>query len=225
VFVAKKGIDKPEQLKGHNVGTPARASVNGIATVAYLSKHGLQAGKDYTVLEITTSGSGGGAGPYPVLVGAMTTGSIDAANLQIDFARKITADGKFQILDDLTKLPDLKTAASSLTFQRTYVQQHPDQVQKTVDALMLGTKYFKDHPDEAKAVLAKTFSIDDAGDLNNAYQRDVDTNAKDPTPRTDFYPDVVAALAPIEPDVKTVDLNSLVDPRFVQDALKRGLGA
>jgi len=225
VFVAKKGIDTPEQVKGHNVGTPNRASVNGIATVAYLHQHGLEAGKDYTVLEIQSSGSGGGAGPYPVLLGAMQTGSIDAANLQIDFARKATQDGKFQVLQDLVKDPTLKTAASSLTFQKSYVQQHPDQVQKTVDALMAGMKYFKDHPDEAKAVLKKTFSIDDQGDLDTAYQRDVDTNAKDPTPKTDLYTDVVNALVPVEPEVKNVDLNSIIDPRFVQDALKRGLGA
>jgi NitT/TauT family transport system substrate-binding protein len=223
VFVARKGIDKPEQVKGHNVGTPNRASVNGIATVAYLHQHGLEPGRDYTVLEIQSSGSGGGAGPYPVLLGAMNTGSVDAANLQVDYARKATQDGKFQILDDLTKDTTLKTAASSLTFQKSYVQQHPDQVQKSVDALMLGMKYFKDHPDEAKAVLKKTFSIDDAGDLETAYERDVATNAKDPTPRVELYTDVVAALTPIEPEVKSVDLNGIVDGRFVQDALKRGL--
>jgi len=46
--------------------------------------------------------------------------------------------------------------------------------------------------------------------------------AKDPTPRAEPYPDMIEAIGQISPAVKTLNLATLLDPRFAQDAVKRG---
>jgi len=46
---------------------------------------------------------------------------------------------------------------------------------------------------------------------------------KTPLREAELYPDLIAAIGQIQPDVKSLDLASLLDTRFAQDALKRGL--
>jgi hypothetical protein len=47
--------------------------------------------------------------------------------------------------------------------------------------------------------------------------------AKDITPREALFPDMIAALAQLQPDVKQLDLSSLLNQRFAQSAMDRGL--
>ncbi|GEM_PF-2141138 len=217
VMTTAKDITSPEQARGKVVGVPTRASTVGIGTVALFKKYGLQPDKDYTILET------GSDNTYPILTAALTSNKVQAAALAPDFSRKATADGKFNALVDMAKAPDLLTAGSSLTFSSSYVQQHPVEVQKTVDALLLGRRYWRDHKDEAEALLRNIYKMTDQQDIDFAYQRQIDLVAKDPTPRPDLYPDLIAAVGQISPEVKTLDLSTVLEPKFAQDAVKRGL--
>jgi ABC-type nitrate/sulfonate/bicarbonate transport system substrate-binding protein len=212
-----KDIASMDQLKGKTVGVITRSSVNGVATVAAMKKYGLQADKDYKIVE-TGSGS-----PFQGLAAALQSHNIAAAALQPDFARKMAAGGEFHIEFDLAKQPELITAGSTLTFQSSYVQQHPAEVQKTLDSLLLGQRYFREHRDQAQALLRQTFKITDQADLDESFDRLRELMARDPTPRPELYPDLVEAIGQISPDVKNLDLAGLLDPRFAQDALKRSL--
>jgi ABC-type nitrate/sulfonate/bicarbonate transport system substrate-binding protein len=217
VMTVPKDVTSMDQLKGKIIGVITKASVNGVGTVAAFKKYGLQADKDYQLVE---TGSGGA---YQSLVAALLSHQVAAAALQPDLARKASADGQFHVLFDLAQQPDLITAGSSLTVQTSYMQQHPAEVQKAVDALLQGQHYFRDHKQDAEAVLRDTFKLSDQSDLDTAYNRLVQLMASDPTPRPELYPDLVAALSQLNPDVKSLDLSTLLEPRFAQDALKRGL--
>lgn len=217
VMTVPKDVTSMDQLKGKTIGVITKPSVNGVGTIAAFKKYGLQADKDYQIIE---TGSGGA---YQSLVAALLANKVDAAALQPDLARKATTDGKFHVLFDLAKQPDLVTAGSSLTVQSSHVQQHPADVQKAVDALLLGQHYFRDHKDAAEAVLRDTFKLSDQTDLDDAYSRLSELMASDPTPKPDLYPDLISALGQLNPDVNKLDLSTLLEPRFAQDALKRGL--
>jgi ABC-type nitrate/sulfonate/bicarbonate transport system substrate-binding protein len=217
-LVAPKAVTSVDQLRGKTIGVINKPSVNGVGTVAALKRDGLQVGKDYTLIE---TGSAGGA--YASLFASMSAHKIDAGALPGDLVRKVTANGDFHVLYDMAKRDDLLSAGSTLTLRSEYVDQHPADVQKTLDSLLQGAKYFREHPDEAKALMRESFKITDPTDLDQAYQRQVDLTAKDPTPRPEQYADLVEALGQIEPDVKTLDLKTLLEPKFAQDAIKRGL--
>jgi NitT/TauT family transport system substrate-binding protein len=217
-LVAPKDVTSVAQLKGKTIGVINKPSVNGVGTVAALKKDGLEPGKDYTLVE---TGSAGGA--YASLFASLQGHKIDAGAVPGDLAAKLTADGSYKVLYDMAKRDDLLSAGSTLTFSSKYVQDHPDEVQKTLDSVLDGQKYFRDHPDEAKALLKDTFKLTDPTDNDNAFKRQVELTAKDPTPRPELYADLVEALGQIEPDVKTLDLKTLLEPRFAQDAIKRGL--
>lgn len=217
VMTVPKDVTSMDQLKGKTIGVITKPSVNGVGTIAAFHKYGLQADKDYQIVE---TGSGGA---YQSLVASLLAHKVDAAALQPDLARKAGADGQFHVLFDLAAQPDLLTAGSSLTVQTSYVQQHPTDVQKAVDALLQGQHYFRDHKDQAEAVLRDTFKLTDQTDLDNAYTRLSELMASDPTPKPELYPDLISALGQLNPDVNKLDLSTLLEPRFAQDALKRGL--
>jgi ABC-type nitrate/sulfonate/bicarbonate transport system substrate-binding protein len=210
-------VSSIDQLKGKTVGVITKPSVNGVATVAAMKKYGYQADKDYQIVE---AGSGSA---YQALAALLQSRQVVGAALQPDFARKMSAGGEFHVLFDLAKQPDLITAGSTLTFQSSYVRQHPAEVQKTIDSLLRAQRYFRDHRDEAQALMRQTFKVTDQIDLDLGFDRLVELMAKDPTPRAELYPDLIAAIGQIQPDVKSLDLASLLDTRFAQDALKRGL--
>ncbi len=217
LWTVPKDISSMDQLKGKTVGLITKSSVNGVGTVAALKKYGLQPGKDVQVVET------GSAGTYSALTAALQGGHVSAAALQPDFSNKLVDSGQFRVLFDLAREPDLVSAGSTLTFQSSYVQQHPVEVQKAVDSLIKAQKYYKEHRQEAQGVLRTIFKIEDQKQLDQTYERQNELVAKDPTPRPEQFPDMLAALAEISPEVKNLDLKSLLEPRFVQDALKRGV--
>lgn len=216
-LVAAKDVASVDQLKGKTVAVITKPSVNGICTVADLRNHGLAAGKDYKLIET------GSAGTYSAMVAAIQAHHADAGAMQTNFARKLADSGQFHILYDLAAEKDLKEAASSLTFASSFIQAHPAEVQKTLDSLLEGQQYFKQHKAEAQGVLKTTFKITDQAELDAIYDRLVQLMAGNVTPNKDLFPDIVDALTQVQPKVKALDLGSLLNPRFAQDAAKRGL--
>jgi hypothetical protein len=86
-----------------------------------------------------------------------------------------------------------------------------------------GEAYFKQHKDDSENLLKTMFKISDPAQLDETYTRQGQLMAKDITPRPELFPDMVAALAQVEPDVKNVDLNSLLVQSFAKSAMDRGL--
>jgi ABC-type nitrate/sulfonate/bicarbonate transport system substrate-binding protein len=216
-MVVPKEVTAVDQLKGKSVAVITKASVNGICTVADLRNHGLQPDKDYKLIET------GAAGTYAAMVAAIDAHHVDGGAMQPNFAGKLSAGGQFHILYDLATEPNLKEAASSLTFSQPFIQARPADVQKTLDALLQGEDYFAKNKAQAQEVLKSTFKITDQAQLDESYARLTQLLAKDVTPTPDLFPDIVAALSQVQPNIKTLDLSTLLNPTFAQDAAKRGL--
>jgi ABC-type nitrate/sulfonate/bicarbonate transport system substrate-binding protein len=216
-LVVPNDITSATQLKGKTVAVITKASVVGICAVADLRHQGLQPDTDYKLVET------GSAGTYGAVVAALQSGNVQAGPLQPDFAHQLEKGGQFHSLYDMATKPDLLTAASSVTFSTAFVQAHPDQVQKTLDTILQGEAYFKQHKDDSENLLKTMFKISDPAQLDETYTRQGQLMAKDITPRPELFPDMVAALAQVEPDVKNVDLNSLLVQSFAKSAMDRGL--
>ena len=216
-MVVPKDITSVSQLKGKTVAVITKPSVQGICTVADLRKHGLEPDTDYKLIET------GSAGTYGAIVAALQSKNADAGALQPDFAHKLEQAAPVHTLYDMGTEQGLVTAAASLTFASVFIQARPDEVQKTLDSLLQGEAYYKQHKAEAESLLKTLFKISDQTQLEATYARQGQLMAKDITPRESLFPDMIAALAQVQPAVKQVDLSSLLNQRFAQSAMGRGL--
>lgn len=219
LLVVPNSITSVDQLRGKTVTVITRASFNGICTIAYLRKNGLEPGQDYQILEAQQ----GGGGTYATVTAVLQAGVADAGAIEPDFARKLTDTGQFHTLTDLASEPGLQEAGSALTVTSASVQQHPQDLQKLVDALLQAQTQFAQNPDAAKDILRNDMKMTDETDIDVAYTRVVQQAAKDPRPRKELFPDVIDALALDQPAVRDVDLDTFLDPQFAQDAMNRGL--
>ena len=216
-LVAPNDVTSVDQLKGKTVAVITKPSVEGICTVADLRKHGLQPDTDYKLIETGSNGT------YAAVVAALQGKHATAGALQPDFAHRLEADGQFHTLYDMASEPNLTIAAGTLTFPSAFIQAHPDEVQKTLDSILQGEAYYKQHKDEAQNLLKTTFKITDPKQLDETYSRQGQLLAKDVTPKPELFPDIVDALSQVEPDVKNLDINSLLVQKFAQSAQQRGL--
>jgi ABC-type nitrate/sulfonate/bicarbonate transport system substrate-binding protein len=203
-------------LRGKNVGIITYNSINGVGTIAALRQFGLEPGRDYQVVET------GSAGVYQGLAAQLMARNVDAAALPPDLARKVVPEGFGELFDQVT----LSTPAvsASLAFHHDVLRQQPATVQKIVDTLVEGVRYARGHRAETQEVLRKYFRVTDQAELDLVYDRLVgQVFAREPYPAVEQFPDTVEAMAREFPEVRNVDLASLIDRRFVDDAVRRGL--
>ncbi len=218
ILTAPNSITSLDQLRGKKVGAPSGTSVNAAGARHALQNIGLVAGKDYELIETGTNGGLAGA------MSALVSHQIDAAAIDDQFSRKAIEQGGYHALLDLASPEaNVSTASQTLVFRADFVQQHPDAVQKTVDGLMDGIHYLRDHKAETQALLKSRSQIDDPGQLDETYQRQVQLLAKAPSPSKDQFTDIIATMPKGGPTISDAQLSSFIDAHFVEDAVKRGL--
>jgi NitT/TauT family transport system substrate-binding protein len=218
ILVAPTDITSLDQLRGKKVGAPSGTSVQSQGVRHALANLGLTAGKDYQLIETGTNGG------VPGTMAALLARQVDAAGLDDQFSAKAVAQGGYHVLLDLAD-PSVKvsTAAQTLTFRTQFIDQHPDVVQKTVDSLMEGVRYMKEHKAESEALMKSRSKIDDQASLDQSYDRQVELLAKAPVPQKDQFTDIIATLPKDTPSVTDAMLNTFLDTKYVDDAVNRGL--
>ena len=209
-------ITAPEQLRGKKIGAQTSTSANIIGTQHYLAQHGLTAGKDYTVIQTGSAGSEAG------MVATLLSHQVDAIAVTPVAAEPVLAQGGYHVLIDLAKT-DVRVAGQIIVFQAAYVQQHPDVVQKVVDSMIQGVRYFREHKPEAETAMRVHFKLTDQAAMDKLYQRQVEVQTNLPTVAKADFTDVVATMPKDAPQLSDEQLSAMLDNRFVEDATKRGL--
>lgn len=137
IFVVAKaaGINSVEKLKGKRIGLSNRLSVSSIAGLRWLGEQGLQAGRDFEVLEKTTHGAA---------IAAVAVGDLDAALTTFTPLKQIPADVRAKVseLPTSVQVPHLMTLA--------HTRLGPAQVEQVRAALLAfpatpeGQVFFRD---------------------------------------------------------------------------------
>ena len=108
IFVVAKaaGINHVDKLKGKRIGLSNRLSVSSIVGLRWLDDHGLQAGRDFEVLEKTTHGAA---------IAAVAVGDLDAALTTFTPLKQVPADVRAKVseLPTTVQVPHLMTLAHS----------------------------------------------------------------------------------------------------------------
>ncbi|MEW5789857.1 MAG: phosphate/phosphite/phosphonate ABC transporter substrate-binding protein [Pseudomonadota bacterium] len=137
IFVvrADAGIRAADQLKGKRVGLSNRLSVSSIVGLKWLADNGLQAGRDFDVLEKSTHGAA---------IAAVAVGDLDAALTTYTPLKQVPPDVRAKVaeLPTTVQVPHLMTLAQGRLGQATV-----DQVRDALAAFPAtpeGLAFFKD---------------------------------------------------------------------------------
>jgi NitT/TauT family transport system substrate-binding protein len=216
VLTAPIDVISIDQLRGKVIGVTSRASSNAAGTVRLLRIQGMEPDSDYQLL--ATGESGG----YAAMVAALSTHQLDAAALDRDFARKLVSSGNFHNVVDF-KEAGISDAGLTLVFSSSYAGGHADVVQKVVDTLVDTVHYAHDHKAETQQVFSKYYGLSDRSELDATYATEMALWLKEPASVADQFADILDAIGPENPAVKSIDLGKLIAPTYVADARRRGL--
>jgi ABC-type nitrate/sulfonate/bicarbonate transport system substrate-binding protein len=217
-IVTPNSITSLAQLKGKRAGAQSQTAINAQGMRRALDDAGLQAGRDYEFVVTGASGSAGG------VLAALVANQIEAAPLDDFNARKAAQQGNFHVLLDLAS-PEahIDAAFSVVTFRKAFIQQHPDLVQKMIDSIVDGVRYMREHKPETIAALKSRAGLDDPALLEATYDRQLHLLAKAPSISKDFLADAVRYVPKGAPPLTDELVAGALEPRFVDDAVRRGL--
>jgi NitT/TauT family transport system substrate-binding protein len=140
------GINKVEDLKGKIIGTNAGGSAVDVAVRAMLKKHGLEAKRDYTLLE----------GPLPAMPAMLLEKKVDLIPAVLPFSLnpKLRADGKvlFTISDAIGPIDMIV-----LTARQSFIDKHRAAMVDYMEDLLRVAKWYLDpkNHDEVTQIASK----------------------------------------------------------------------
>jgi NitT/TauT family transport system substrate-binding protein len=214
-FYAGPDVRSATDLRGKKIGITTAGASYDTALRIVLPKFGLDPDTDVTL--ITT-------GSIPNVSSALLAGAIDAAPLVVTPASfKVVQQGGFhQVFDFATEAGAYP--GDVMVMRRDYISQHRDVVQKYVDSIVQGVARFKS--DRATAIQSAKKYLDEPDDalVTRTYEYFMQSvTPSQPFPKPEQFTDVLAALAARNENAKSIDLNKVLDPSFVQSAVDRGL--
>jgi len=206
----KSGIRKLEDLKGRVVGVSQYGSeADSFARIA-VSKVGLRADKDVTILQL---------GGHPQVAAALIAGKLDAG--VIGGLAYVTAKKSGAIV--LASAVDLKTVSLGpvITVTRNYMQQKRDTVMRFMRSFVEAIDYFKTNRDGTIPILQKTMGGISAENARFLYDEYLELFEELPVPKEEG---LQAALErESDPKAKSFKPADFVDLSFLKEIDRSGL--
>ncbi|HEY8694227.1 MAG TPA: ABC transporter substrate-binding protein, partial [Chloroflexota bacterium] len=214
VFEVADSIKTPADLKGKKIGASQAGGSDYVALLSVLSKLNLDFQKDVSILFV---------GGIPQRTAALLGGNIVGTLTAPPETLKVESQG-YHSLVDVTSL-NLPSATSTLTSHKAWIQANHATVQKFVDSLMEGIAREKADKPYAEQVMSKYLKLDDKVALDAAYDFFAGKILPTiPDVKAEQFKDAVDGLSKTNPAIKSIDLSTVIDDSFVQDAAKRGVG-
>jgi ABC-type nitrate/sulfonate/bicarbonate transport system substrate-binding protein len=118
------------------------------------------------------------------------------------------------------------SATATIVAKRAWVNEHKDAFQAWTDSLVEAIALLKRDPAVGLPAMKKFLQSDDDELMRETYDFWVNKILKlPPSIAPDQFADTIKALAKNNPKVTNVDVKSMIDPSFVQNAVARGLAA
>jgi NitT/TauT family transport system substrate-binding protein len=215
-LVVSDDVKSPQDLKGKRIGSQTTTSANSMATRHYLTQYGLQLDRDVKLIVTGSQGSEQG------MMAQLLSHQVDAVSVTPTAAEPAVAQGGFHVLVDFAKT-EVRVASQAVVVQASLAQQHPDAVQRLVDSMIQGVRYYKEHKAEAETAMRSHFKLSDQKVIDALYDRQAQLLASEPTVAKADFEDVVASMPKDGPQLGDERLSAMLDNHYVEDAAKRGL--
>lgn len=209
------GIQSLSDLKGKTIGITTAGSTDDIATRQVLLASGLT-DQDLQQINFVPIGA------EPARVAALLNKTIDGTDATPAAYIQLQAQGEFMLLDYATA--NAPAATAGIVVQRAWLDAHRDVMQAYIDSLVEATAREKRDPAFVTNLLQTAQGISDPQVIDAIYQEYVQEGQPAlPFPTVDQYSGLIDQLADQYPQARSLDLNKILDPSFVQSAADRGL--
>ncbi len=215
VFIVTPEIQTLDDLKGKQVGISSVGGSADFATRTSMHHFGLDPDKDITIVAM---------GSLQNRTAGLRNGAIQAAPANPPDSLLLQREG-FHALFNIADL-EIPTANATIVAQRSWINQHRDVFQAWNDSVVEAIALAKAKPEVGLPVLKTFLQSDDDELMRSTYDFWINKVLKQPPAIVpEQFADTLAALAPNNPKVKDVDIKSMIDTSFIQNAVDKGLTA
>ena len=209
VFVVRKNIAKPEDLKGKRLAVSRIGSASDTITRMVLRSWKIDPDKEATLLQ---------SGNTPTRMTALAAGHVDGALVSPESVYKMLASGCCRILADLAELP-MDYARYGYVFPTVFVKSQREVLRRLLMGYLEGIAIFRTR---AKAVYS---ALEEEGIKEPAVQKDVYERAlksvrEYPVPEPNGVQSVLDSLT--HPNARNVKPASVMDPSILEEIKKSG---
>lgn len=209
IFVTRKNIAKPEDLKGKRIAVSRLGSASDFATQMVLRTWKIDPAKDVTLLQ---------AGNTPTRMTALVAGHVDAALIAPDVLHKVLASGCCRALADLSELP-LDYARFGVMIPTVLIKNQRDMVRRMLLAYVEGIYLFKTRPKLVYGIMEDA-GIKDPAVQKELYDRESKSFREFPVPEANGIQNALDTLT--HPNAKTAKPAQLMDTSLLEEIKKSG---
>jgi len=209
VFVVRKSIAKPEDLKGKRLAVSRIGSASDTVTRLVLRSWKLDADKDVTLLQ---------SGNTPTRMTALAAGHVDGALVSPESVHKIVATGCCRALADLSELP-MDYARYGYVFPTAYIKTQRDVLRRLLMAYLEGIYIFRTRPKTVYAIFEEE-GIKDPSVQKDIHDRALKNVREYPVPEPNGIQSALDSLT--HPNAKTTKPATLMDASILEEIKKTG---
>jgi len=209
VFVVRKNIAKPEDLRGKRLAVSRIGSASDTVTRMVLRSWKLDPDKEVTMLQ---------SGNTPTRMTALAAGHVDGGLVSPESVHKVIATGCCRILADLAELP-MDYARYGYVFPTSFIKSQREILRRLLMAYLEGIAIFRTRPREAYAVLEEE-GIKDPAIQKDIYERALKHVREYPVPEANGIQSVLDSLT--HPNAKTTKPHSIMDTSILEEIRKSG---
>lgn len=209
VFVVRKNVAKPEDLKGKRLAVSRIGSASDTVTRMALKSWKIDPDKEVTLLQ---------SGNTPTRMTALAAGHVDGALVSPESVHKVMASGCCRILADLSELP-MDYARYGYVFPTAWIKANRDILRRLLMAYLEGISIFRTRPKAAYLGLEEE-GIKDPGIQKDIYERMLKNMREYPVPEPNGIQNVLDSLT--NPNARTVKPAAIMDTSFLEEIKKSG---
>jgi NitT/TauT family transport system substrate-binding protein len=209
IFVTRKNISKPEDLKGKRIAVSRFGSASDLTTRMVLRSWKLDPEKEVMLLQ---------SGNTPTRMSALLAGHVDGALVSPEGIHKVLASGCCRALADLSELP-LDFARFGVTVPAALIRNQRDVASRIVLAYVEGIYLFKTKPKLVFSILAEE-GIKDPVIAKDIYNRLSFSMREYPIPEANGIQNALDSLG--HPNARNVKPAALMDTSMLEEIRKSG---
>jgi NitT/TauT family transport system substrate-binding protein len=204
------GVSSPAQLRGKRVGITTFGDLSDFGMRFGLRAIGLDPDKDVSIVQI--------GGP-PIRIAALQSGAVGAAILNPPYTFHARKLGLPLLIDLIGKV---EFAGSSHAIRRADLERRRDDMQRFVDAVVEGNRYFISHKRESVKSMARYLRTSDVKSLEESHDLYAKRIMSDtPIPSRSAFSAAIEYVARDLPSAAKLRPEDLYDTSLVQSAVAR----
>ena len=209
IFVTRKDIARPEELRGKRVAVSRIGSASDIVTRMVIRQWKIDPEKEVTILQ---------SGNTPTRMTALVAGHVDAALISPDNIAKILATGCCRVLVDLSELP-LDYARFGGTVPTSMIKTQRDTLRGYLLATIEGIYFFKTRPKLVYSIFEEE-GIKEPAVQKDLHERLARSLREYPIPEANGIQGALDSLT--HPNARTTKPASLMDTSIIEEIKKSG---